>query len=125
MPYTPEDIAVFRAALTTDNTQAGGDLTDAAIAAGLEAVARARLQKSQDPRTITKETTLSLLARARTEPQNPYLAAISVISSCGARIEQDGFQRRPSSPVTYRQWEIEAVIRILQIFNAPAPDINI
>lgn len=115
----PDEIDAFLRAQQTA-IASNSDPHDA-IAAGLAAAIQARQKAAHDPldAPIDRSTVLGLMR----DPTHPLSKAMALLASCGARIEQDSEQRRPSGPIVWRTWELQTVLAILALFNISSPQL--
>lgn len=116
---TPAEIDAFltaQQAATASNTDPHN-----AIAAGLAAAMQARQKATHDllDTPIDRSTVLALMR----DPTHPLSKAMALLASCGARIDQDSEQRRPSGPIVWRTWELQTVLAILALFNISSPQL--
>lgn len=55
------------------------------------------------------------------DPTDRLHQAMSIISQCHGRIDQDSQNRRPEGPIAWRGWQIDAARDILRLYDASIP----
>ena len=68
---------------------------------------------------MTKMTTEEVMSELRSD--SPLNRARQKFSSAAARIEQEGAQRRPASPIEVRAMEFQAVREIVEALGLQMP----
>ena len=65
---------------------------------------------------MTKEETMQIVR----DPNCKLHKAMTIISNCHGRIDNDSQNRRPEGPVVWRSWQIEAAKEILSLYGVVA-----
>ena len=65
---------------------------------------------------ISREETMQIVR----DPECKLHKAMTIISNCHGRIDNDSQNRRPEGPVVWRGWQIEAAKEILALYGVEA-----